>query len=116
MARRRRWRHRAPCPAVAMVGQPSVSSRRDASPGRPASAASCAVKHSSVAAWEETSTTGLAPNRSRRPRAAAVARRQRGERAVQRLLEEVEVADDGEGRRARDAPATVAIGWWSLVG
>ena len=37
--------------------------------------------------------------------AGAIAGGQRGEAAVQRLLEEVEVAGDGERRRARDAPA-----------
>ena len=37
--------------------------------------------------------------------AGAVAGGQRGEAAVQRRLEEVEVAQDGERRRARDAPA-----------
>jgi hypothetical protein len=40
--------------------------------------------------------------------AVAVAGGQRGEGAVQRLLEEVEVAEDGERRRARDAPAMAA--------
>jgi hypothetical protein len=65
----------------------------------------CAVKHWSATAGDRT----RAEAEEEKAGPATVAPGEVGQGAVQRLLEEVEVADDREARRALDAAATMGF-------